>query len=152
MTFKFLRNDGQFQQVNGGDIGISTTTTTAFLTYVTNTLASSASVPGVGFVDGPSVSAGSSGTWFVAGSVTMITSIAGSEMILKLWDGTTVLSGGIVYIPGVALLGSVALSGIISNPAGNLRISTSAAAGNCWMTINATGTSKDSTIYATRIG
>ena len=152
MTFKFLRNDGQFQQVNGGDIGISTTTTTAFLTYVTGTLATTASIPSASYVDGPTITVGSSGTWLVSGAATLITTLAGSEFIIKLWDGTTVLAAGVIFISAASVLNSIALSGIISNPAGNLKYSAGATAGSGWWTINATGTSKDNTISATRIG
>ena len=104
------------------------------------------------YFDGPSVAQGTTGTWFVSGTVTVKDSSA-TEVIAKLWDGTTVIASGGVYMTTGNGEGLIALSGFITSPAGNLRIS-------CRDTVNTTGlikynqtgNSKDSTITAIRIG
>ena len=105
------------------------------------------------YFDGPSVAQGSSGTWLVTGTVT-VTDTGGSDpFFAKLWDGTTVIASAAFSVTGANLNYSCALSGVITSPAGNLRISvrdTTDTAGK--IVYNATGNSKDSTITAVRIG
>lgn len=101
------------------------------------------------YFDGPSVAQGVTGTWFASGTVTMLA--GNSTYDVKLWDGTTVIaSARMTGFTGTAA--SCSLSGVITSPAGNLRISvkdTSLTTGN--ILFNATGNSKDSTITALRI-
>jgi hypothetical protein len=119
---------------------------------ITNSLSGDVSLNDTSlYFDGPTVAQGTVGTWFVSGTVSF-TNGTTAGLLFKLWDGTTVIAstGGRVTVN--AGLFSVSLSGVITNPAGNLRISakdpgtTSSA-----LTFNTTGTGNDSTITAFRI-
>jgi hypothetical protein len=103
------------------------------------------------YYDGPSVAQGTSGKWFVSGTVTLYD--AGiTNFIVKLWDGTTVIASTEVS-PSPAGTSVVSLSGFISSPAGNLRISANDInTANGRFKFNVSGSSKDSTITAFRIG
>lgn len=105
------------------------------------------------YFDGPSVSQGTAGTWLVTATATFYDSGgSGANFYFKLWDGTTVIaSTGQNTNPGS--VNTVTLSGFISNPAGNLRLSardTTASTGV--LLSNQTGNGKDCTITAVRIG
>jgi hypothetical protein len=103
------------------------------------------------YFDGPSIAQGTTGTWFVSGTVT-INSIAQADSLIhvKLWDGTNVIASA--YTENMKDYIVVALSGYITSPAGNLRISARdsfrTSRSICY---NASGNSKDSTITAFRI-
>lgn len=77
------------------------------------------------YFDGPSMAQGTSGTWYVNGTITFQTLAAtGVDNIrCKLWDGTTVIS----TTAGEAFAGdnmfTLSLSGLITSPAGNIKIS-----------------------------
>lgn len=104
------------------------------------------------YFDGPSVAQGTSGKWFVSGTVT-VNDASTAVFYAKLWDGTTVIASGLVVSLSTQTLATISLSGVISNPAGNLRISvrdTTTTAG--LIKFNTTGNSKDSTITAVQIG
>lgn len=105
------------------------------------------------YFDGPSVAQGTSGTWFVSGTVTVYDTAGSATFYAKLWDGTTVISSAIITAYGaVSLPMSISLSGYIASPAANLRISVrdiTSTSGQ--IRFNATGNSKDSTITAIRI-
>lgn len=154
MTNLFNRNDGVFAQVDSGSISISTTTTTGFLTYVTKSSTVDIALGTLGlFIDGPAVSQGSSGTWAAWGSVTLKTSAAAANFSAVLWDGTTAIDAGIVQVAGSAALATISLAGVMASPAGNLRISGKDITGNTGaMVFNDSGTSRDCTITAIRIG
>lgn len=101
------------------------------------------------YFTGPIVSQGSTGTWFVSGTVTLSPN-ASDVFSVKLWDGTTVIASARTGLAGV--LGTVSLSGFIASPAGDLRISVrdeTSTAG--FIAFNSSGNSKDSTITAYRI-
>jgi hypothetical protein len=104
------------------------------------------------YFDGPSVAQGSTGTWFVSGTVTIADTTASVNTVMaKLWDGTTVLSSGVVTLFGAGAT-TIALSGIITSPAGNLRISARDASQTTGkIAFNNSGNSKDSAISAIRI-
>lgn len=102
------------------------------------------------YFDGPSVAQGTAGTWFVSGTVTTIDSSAANYYV-KIWDGTTVIASTGVY-NGANLPTTISVSGYISSPAGNLRISVrniNNTTGS--IKFNTSGNSKDSTITAIRI-
>jgi len=104
------------------------------------------------YFDGPSVAQGSTGTWWVSGTITANDTAGAANIQCKLWDGTTVIASGQASISAVNLSVSFGLSGFITSPAGNLRISCKDAAstsGN--LLFNASGNSKDSTVSAFRI-
>lgn len=135
---------------------ISSTQTVSFtnlLNYYTSSLSADVALNSVGtYFTGPSIAQGTSGTWFVSGSVVVNDTAGATTLIAKLWDGTNVIDSGKVdtYTASAALI--MSFSGVIVNPAGNLRISvadngsTSGA-----IKFNASGNSKDSTITAIRI-
>jgi len=103
------------------------------------------------YFDGPSVAQGTSGTWFVAGSVTVLDTNAANYKF-KLYDGTTVIDSGRLIGVAANAVTTVAFSGYIVSPAGNLRIA-ALSDGNTTgkIVFNNSGNSKDSTITAIRI-
>lgn len=106
----------------------------------------------VAYFDGPSVAQGTSGTWFASGTVTLIDTASGANFLAKLWDGTTVIASSEVNSNGLNVIRTISLSGVITSPAGNIRISCAditATTGK--ILFNQTGQSKDSTISVIRI-
>lgn len=104
------------------------------------------------YFDGPSIAQGSTGTWFVSGKVTVLDSVGAATFFAKLWDGTTVIDSGAYTTGGANFNGSFALSGYITAPTGNLRISVRDISSNSGVIkFNQTGNSKDSTITAYRV-
>lgn len=103
------------------------------------------------YYDGPSIAQGTSGLWYVSGSITLGVT-AGNPVLVKLWDGTTVVASGEATGPTVTGVFQVHLSGIINNPAANLRISARSTGIAATMYYNVSGNSKDSNITAFRIG
>lgn len=102
------------------------------------------------YFDGPSVAQGTTGTWFASGTVT-VGAPQGHAVYFKLWDGTTVISSAWVTLNAANHSTAVALSGYISSPAGNIRISVRDASGTTVIYWNISGNEKDSTISAFRI-
>jgi len=105
------------------------------------------------YFDGPSVTLGA-GTWFVIGGV-VVTTTAGSadQFNVKLWDGTTVIASAALKINvAVINIGAVTLAGVITSPAGNLKISVNDQTSNSGKIVfNSSGNSKDSWIAAVRL-
>jgi hypothetical protein len=102
------------------------------------------------FFDGPSINPGT-GVWFVSGTVT-INDTTAAGFYVKLWDGTTVIASAAASIPASSTI-TVSVSGVITNPASNVKISVrdiTATSGS--IKFNTTGSSKDSHITAVRIG
>lgn len=105
------------------------------------------------YFDGPSVAQGTTGTWFASGTITLHNpSGAGITLYAKLWDGTNVVaSASITMFAGEK--NTIALSGTITSPAGNLRISARDVTNTSGLILsNDSGNSKDSHITAVRIG
>lgn len=126
--FKFLRQDGWFQFPTPADISISTSTTTGLLSFINATTTSSISFSTAAFTDVLSVSQGSSGTWYVSGTITLLTTIQNSSVSVKLWDGTSVINSAATLLGPSAPASSgytmpISLSGALAAPAGNLKIS-----------------------------
>lgn len=148
MTNLFNRNDGTFAQVDAASVSgnpvLSTITkaTTANITVTTT---------GV-FIDGPSVSQGSSGTWYASGSVTVISTGGTNTFWCKLWDGTTVIASGASNQGTINTPVQMSLSGTLASPAGNLRISVAPVFTTGLIAFNQSGNSLDSFITAVRIG
>lgn len=129
------------------------TGTPAFFAPITTSLGADVALNNVAnYFDGPSVAQGTSGKWFVSGTVTLYDT-ALAVMQAKLWDGTTIISSGYTSIYVGNLQTIITLSGFITSPAGNLRISVKdATTVNGKIQFNASGNSKDSTITAIRVG
>ncbi len=124
MAHKFLRDDGWFQFPAPGDITTTATaTTTGFLTYLTNALTTNTTSLTTGtYATGPTISQGSSGVWYATTSMSWQL-INGSQTLgAKLWDGTTIISEGMVSGP-IGTFVSMNLAGVIASPAGNLKTS-----------------------------
>jgi hypothetical protein len=104
------------------------------------------------YFDGPSVAQGTSGTWFASGVVVLAAGASANGFYVKLWDGTTVMAScAIQASPGGAYT-TTTLSGVLANPAGNIRISArDITATDGKLLFNQTSTSKDCTITAIRI-
>lgn len=123
----------------------------ASLTSITNSLGSDVAITVAGtYVTGPTVAQGTSGTWFASGSVTIADTTTAGNTDCKLWDGTTVISSSRMRQP-ISTGISMSLSGVITSPAGNIRISCTSNTTTSTIVFNATGTSKDSTVTAVRI-
>lgn len=157
--------------INSGALGASSTATTQAITDnstklattafvkqlsspITNSLSSDVTLTTIGtYYDGPSIAQGTSGTWFVSGSVTMTDTGGGAQFVVKLWDGTTQIATSIVLSGSASQNVNASLSGFIASPAGNLRISVQNATRGTTGKILATQTSVTqlSTITAIRI-
>ena len=104
------------------------------------------------YFDGPSVAQGATGTWFASGTVSVVDTVGGATIYVKLWDGTTVISSAVVTTSAANAPLTIALSGYLASPVGNLRISArdiTSTSGK--ILFNSTSNSKDSTITAMRI-
>lgn len=132
--------------VAGNNIALSATT-------VTNTLGSDVVLNNTAnYFDGPSCAQGTTGTWFASGSVVVLDSAGVAGVAVKLWDGTAVIDSSTTNTPGAGVSSVFALSGIISSPAANIRISVKdASSTNGLIKFNFSGNSKDSTLSVIRI-
>lgn len=104
------------------------------------------------FFDGPSVAQGTTGTWFVSGTITLEDTAGAAQFYCKLYDGTTTIASGVVTAGAANQPAAICLSGFIASPAGNLRIAAkdiSSTSGQ--IRFNESGLSKDATITAFRI-
>jgi hypothetical protein len=119
---------------------------------ITNSLASNVLLNNTAnYFDGPSVAQGTTGTWFASGTVTLADSVV-SSFYCKLWDGVTVIASTPTIEDSRGGGVTASLSGIISGPVGNIRISCrDVTSVNGVMLFNNTGDSKDSTLTAFRI-
>jgi len=103
---------------------------------------------------GPSVAQGTAGTWFASGQVTVGSSGGGDNFDAILWDGTTVIDSCRFTTTSVSggYVAAVTLSGVLANPAGNIRISVRCGSRtDNTINYNASSYTKDSTLTAIRI-
>jgi hypothetical protein len=121
---------------------------------LTNSLAADVALNNTGsFFTGPTVAQGTVGKWFASGSVTIYDTSGAASFVVKLWDGTTVIDSAIVTGSAANIAVKVTLSGRISSPAGNIRISVKDASSTSGKIVfNDSGESKDSTLTVIRIG
>lgn len=104
------------------------------------------------WTDGPSVAQGASGIWLASGTISFVTGGGNDTLRAKLHDGTNVVAASQISVPA-ASVGSITLTGIFTNPPGNIRMSGLAAARTDGaMLFNGSGTSKDCSVLAVRIG
>lgn len=122
------------------------------LTSLTNSLLGDVALTNVGtYFDGPSIAQGTTGTFLANGTVTL-NDASTAVFRCKLWDGTTVMASAETVILSTQTVGALSLSGLITSPAANIRIScvdTTTTAGK--ILFNITGNSKDSTVTAVRV-
>jgi hypothetical protein len=114
--------------VNAAGTGLSLsgggTTLNVSLSKLTNSIASNISITnGAGVTDGPSVAQGTVGTWGAMGTVTLQTSSVIDQIWCELWDGTTVIASSGDTLATANTSFTLSLSGFITSPAGNIRIS-----------------------------
>lgn len=120
---------------------------------LTNSLGSNVAMNNTAlFFTGPSVVQGTTGVWLASGTVTLVdtASVAGFNCVIS--DGSTNVASARGVSQSANSPIAIALSGVITNPAGNLRIScqdTTSVNGS--MQFNASGLSKDSTLTVYRI-
>ncbi len=150
MTFKFLRDDGQFASfasTSGTGGAIQTVYTASMVSSINLTTSPQA---------GPSVSQGTVGTWYVSGQITYFSTTAGTVCLAQLWDGTNTIATQAAFNFAASVYVPIAISGFITNPAGNLNIAAwSNAAGFGGLVPSAssfTTLGNASTITAVRIG
>lgn len=143
-TGAFTLGVGLTNSVN--DIRVSLSTLSNFLgadVLLNNTSA---------YFDGPSVAQGTSGTWLVIAKVTLV-STSTDGFNCKLWDGTTVIDSGRTVNPIASVPTTITLAGIITSPAGNLKISVQDVSSTTGKILfNASGAGGDGKITAVRIG
>ncbi len=122
-------------------------------TVLSNALGGDVALSTGAFADGPSVSQGTSGIWYAAGTIT-INSVTNSNFTAKLWDGTTVINSALSATANAASRTTISLAGVIASPVGNIKISAQVftPSGSGSIVFNNTGLSKDSNITAVRIG
>jgi hypothetical protein len=139
--------------ISGGTI-TSTGTHAVSLTSLSNSIGADVAMNvTANYFDGPSVAQGTSGTWFASGCVNLIDSASATAIYnVRLWDGTTVISSIAGEQFALNSLVALCVSGVISNPAANIRISvrdTSSTSGK--ILFNQTTNTKDSTLTVVRI-
>lgn len=136
---------------SGGPI-TATGTVTVAITTTTNSLGADVALNNTAaYFDGPSIAQGTSGTWYASGTVSLGVN-AGDGVDVKLWDGTTIISSMFVRAGTGAGATFAALSGVLSSPAGNIRISAKNITSTTGaISFNSTGNSKDSTLTVLRI-
>jgi len=129
------------------------TSSTFSPSQITNSISGNVSLNNVSnFFDGPSIAQGSTGVWFVSGTVTLYDTVGIGTFDAKLWDGTTIIDSSRVISSGANATITIALSGYLSAPAGNLRISARDSNSTSGVMANSvSGLGKDSTITAFRI-
>lgn len=132
--------------------GTTTATVATSLSTANNKLGADVLLNNTGtYFDGPSMAQGTSGTWYVSGTVTLSTSTSDSFRC-KLWDGTTVISSTGQPLASGANDTSVTLTGILASPAANIRISCrDISSTNGKIAANDTANGADSTIWGLRL-
>lgn len=135
-----------FAQITGPELALTTYNNTVSANIPISTTSS--------YVDGPTITQGSTGLFWVTGNISLRDAgITAATFRVKLWDGTNVIAACVA--PEAILNGvtPISLSGWSRNPAGNLRISAQdLTSTNGSILSNNTGTSMDSTLYAVRVG
>jgi hypothetical protein len=129
--------------------GPATPTTPA--TLLTASLGADVATNASTYTDGPSIAQGTSGTWFVSGTVTLLDTAAVRTFACRLWDGTTVIASCTTSTGGANFFQAASLSGYIKSPAGNLRISVIQTSGTTGKILFSGTNPRDSTISAFRI-
>lgn len=104
------------------------------------------------YFDGPSVAQGTVGTFLATGTVVCWDTAGAAQFNVKLWDGTTVIASAATQSRAASTPVSISLSGYITSPAGNIRISVNDQTATTGAILyNNSGNSKDGTISVVRI-
>lgn len=89
---------------------------------LTNSLGGNVTLTTAGtYFDGPTVAQGTTGTWYATGTVTAL--CTPSDVVsAKLWDGTTIIATSVMSAGPSGWI-TISLSGFITSPAANIKIS-----------------------------
>ena len=146
----YMRANGQSVAVQVTSVNGATGAVQVNLSGITASLSGNVTINSASYFDGPSIAQGTSGTWFVSGTVTVTCGPGSTDASAKLWDGTTVIASTQVFVTTTNPV-TISLSGMLASPAGNLRISVASSSGAGTIYASLTGLGKDSTITAIRI-
>ncbi len=147
--------DGQFWESSASASAGGVWKTLLGATILTNSIAADVTCDNTGaYFTGPTVAQGTSGVWYASGTVTVKDTAGASVFDVRLWDGTTIIASCRGFQPNVAGAHvSISLSGTLSTPAGNIRISVNDASSvQGFIVASASGSGKDSTLTVFRIG
>lgn len=105
------------------------------------------------YFDGPSQSVVAGvGTYYVSATVSFKNTAAAANLWGKIWDGTSLINSGNLTTGAANFVGSMTLTGVITNPAGNIRFSGKDAGSTASAFIfNASGNSRDCNLTVVRI-
>jgi len=139
--------------LTGGPITISGTLAVSLRTF-TNSLAANVTLATIGtYFDGPQVSQDTAGVWFASGNIVCNNTVGANNIFARLTDGTTIVDSGNVAFTTANLRVSIHLSGIFTTPSSNIKIQAmDPGSTSSLIEFNRTGSSRDSTITAFRIG
>lgn len=120
--------------------------------FLTNSLVSDVSLTSAStFFTGPTVAQGTIGTFFASGTVTY-NDAATAAIKAILWDGTTVFASTEIICLSTQTVTDISVSGALTNPVANIRISLSSSTTTGVMKANLSGEGKDSTLTVFKIG
>lgn len=120
---------------------------------ITNSLGADVSLNNTAnYFDGPSIAQGTVGIWWVSGTITVTDNAGAAEIAAKLWDGTNLIAASGATVPSQFGIVSISLSGFITSPAGNIRISARDLTSTSGVITDNARNEKESTITAIRIG
>jgi hypothetical protein len=125
---------------------------------VSNTISNSSTILGAdvnlsntaNYFDGPSVNVGTTGTWMIT-AIATVYDPSQTNMVAKLWDGTTVFGSGYVTVEAGGVK-QIVINAVVTSPAAAIKISvrdTNNTTGK--ILYNQSGFGKDSTITAIRL-
>jgi len=152
-TITLSGTDGSTLNIgSGGTLGTAAYTTSIVGTQLTNSMTINVALNNTGlYFTGPQVTQGGTGVWFASGAVSVNNNTGGANFNCKLWDGTTVIDSRYVTVGSANDYGSCALSGFISAPVGNIRISVNSDSASSYLPYNQTGWGKDGTLTVFRV-
>lgn len=136
----------------GTNLSMSGTTLNSSASYFVSFLGSDVTMTTSNtYYDGPSVAQGTSGTWLATVNLTYQSTSADEGFDIKLWDGTTVFASTRAFTVLANGAQSASISAICVSPAGNIKVSVAPDQGGSLLKFNASGNSKDCSIYAIKL-
>lgn len=142
---------------SASDLGTGTLPTARLggLSAITNSLGSNTALNNSTYTNGPIIAQGTTGTWYVTGTVTLTDSATTALISCKIFDTVTttnILSSVAEHAQVAGLNSSVSMSGFLATPGGSIALACkSSAAATSSMVFNASGNSKDSTLTGFRV-
>lgn len=137
----FWRGDGQWA------VPSAVTNTSSTSSLSANVVLNNATT----YFDGPSINVGNVGTWLVIATVSVGDSASAAFYSHKLWDGSTVMASSGGHLTAASISTVFTVSGVITNPAGPVKLSTKSSQTTSFLAFNISGNSKDCTITAIRL-